>query len=178
MLSRRSFMRSGTLTALSLGLAVKTGPLAFGQHRKQTDPALDFTITDRLGQEPLIYYTQAAFENVLGSTFQTLGARGTVDLTLVKVTGYKPNQNTRITTGKARETDSFSLLFKASGPLPAFAPIHTLSHPVLGKIDLFMTERKTESGEIFYEAVINHLSVTTGPSGHPKRGPGRVMRPE
>lgn len=185
MLSRRTFLRSGTLTALSLTLAVGTGRLAFGQSLKRSRPALDFQVPDQTRQVPLFYYTQSAFESYLGSTFTTMGARGgVVSLTLVSVTGYKPSPKTRLMTTNARASECFSLSFNASGKLPAFTTIHTLSHDALGKIDLFLTERKTESGGIFYEAVINHAGapaavpiVPKDPAFRKHESP-RLLRPE
>ena len=179
MLSRRSFLRSGTLTALSLSLAAGTGRLVFGQRRKGSNPGLDFQIPDSIRQDPLLYYNQAAFESYLGSTFTAFGAAGGMaNLTLVSVTGYKPNPDTVITTAKARETECFSLRFNASDSLPTFIPIHTLNHDALGKINLFMTERKTDRGEIFYEAVINHAPGTTGAPVNPKRPRTKVIKPD
>ena len=78
------------------------------------------------------------------------------DLTLLGVTQYETRANTVITTRTPRATDSFSLMFKASGELPSFSLIPVLTHPVLGKLDMFLTKRIVD-GEIFYEAVINHL---------------------
>jgi len=156
MLSRRNFLRSGTLTALSVGLAVGAGRKVFGQIQKQ-NPALDFPIPDSVRAEPLFHYTRAAFENAIGTTFTTPDARGkAVNLTLVSVKAFTSNPNTRLTTKKPRPTDSFSLSFNASSALPEFTSIYTLNHPVLGKFDMFMTIRKTASGAIFYDAVVNH----------------------
>ena len=156
MLSRRNFLRTGTLTALSVGLAVAAGRKVFGKIQNQS-PALDFPITDSARAEPLFHYTRSAFENAVGSTFTSTDARGrNVNLTLVSVKAFTSNPKTRLTTGKPRPTDSFALEFNASRALPAFTSIYTLNHPVLGKFGLFMTLRKTGSGSVFYDAVVNH----------------------
>jgi len=57
MLSRRNFLRSGTLTALSITLAMKAGRTAFGQSSTQNS-ALDFPISDTARQQPLFNYTK------------------------------------------------------------------------------------------------------------------------
>jgi len=157
MLSRRSFLRSGTLTALAAGFAAGTGRLTFGQRLKKSTPALDFPIPNRARQEPLFYYTRTAFENAVGSTFQTPDARGRmINLTLVSVTAYKTGATTKITTKAPRATDAFRLSFKASAKLPGLTSIYILRHPVLGKFDLFMTLQRNDSTGIFYDAVVNH----------------------
>src|ERR1700682_1688621 len=103
MLSRRNFLRSGTMTAVSVGFAASTGLLAFGQGGKKSSPNADNPIPSQAQQDSLFHYNQAAFESYLGSTFTTVGATGrTVELVLVKVTGYTPNPTARITTAEAR----------------------------------------------------------------------------
>jgi|SRR5450432_271799 len=158
-ISRRFFLKSGTLTALSASLLFGAGETVFGQKGKQLRP--DIMPIDGIPyaarQEALLYYTHAAFDPCVGSVFMSRGADGKmVELTLLSVTQYKTKATTRLMTKAARATDSFSLMFKASGKLPSFSQIPTLTHPVLGKLDMFMTERVV-NGEIFYEAVINHL---------------------
>jgi hypothetical protein len=48
-------------------------------------------------------------------------------------------------------------MFKAAGPLPQFTSIHKISHPSLGKFDLFLTPHSQEGGALLYEAVFNHI---------------------
>ncbi|HEX2271787.1 MAG TPA: hypothetical protein VHH35_19735 [Pyrinomonadaceae bacterium] len=76
-----------------------------------------------------------------------------IELRLVKVQGFKPSARL---TNRTRASKSFSLIFKASDELPPFTSIHSIKHPALGEFDLFLTVRKTDDGELFYEAVINH----------------------
>lgn len=156
--SRRKFMRSGALSALSAGLMLKTGSLTFAQKLRQANPGLDFPIPYEAQKDLLFIATQATFEPYIGSIFQARGARGgKVNLTLVSVTPYKPNPKTKITTGEPRETDCFSLMFKASGKLPSFSSIPSLYHAALGRLDLFLTPHEGAAGKLSYEAVINHV---------------------
>ena len=170
MQSRRNFLRSGIMTALSVSVAVGAGRLAFGQQPGvRGNSAVDFPIPSEARQQTLFNYTQAAFESYLGSTFTAAGATGRrVELVLESVTGYTPKPTTRIMKATARESESFTLSFNASGALPTFTTIHTLHHDALGDIDLFLIGRKTESGAIFYEAVINHADVAPSPK---RKGP-------
>ncbi|HEV8370197.1 MAG TPA: hypothetical protein VGQ39_19750 [Pyrinomonadaceae bacterium] len=102
-------------------------------------------------------FTRSTFDPYAGGLFQAPNARGElITLTLLNVTTYKTQRSTKISTKTSRETDCFSLLFKASSQLPPFTSIHTISHPALGTFDLFLTPRQFD-GDWFYEAVINHL---------------------
>ena len=155
--SRRNFMRSGALTALSAGLMLKCG-LALGQKLKQATPGLDLPVPIDAQKEFLFMANRATFEPYVGSIFQASGARGgKVNLTLMSVTPYQPDPKTKITTVTARQTDCFSLMFKASGPLPTFSSIPSLYHAALGRLDLFLVPHEGAAGKLSYEAVINHI---------------------
>ena len=180
MLSRRGFLRSGTLAAVCASFAARTGGLVFGQGWKQND-GVGFQVPDEVRQDPLFYYTRAAFEPCIGSTFTTLGAYGSmVDLTLVRVTGYQPVTNRRILTKEAQSPDCFSLSFSGSEPLASFTTIHTMQHDVLGKFDLFVVDGGDEGGRLSYVAVINHVSPAPGlpPTGFHKYDSPRFPAPE
>lgn len=157
-ISRRFFLKSGTLTALTASLVYGSGGMVLGQKRKMTTTIVPLDgIPFQARQDPLLYYTRAAFDPCVGSVFRARGANGRmVDLTLLSVTQYQTKAATRIATKASRATDSFSLMFRASGKLPSYSQIPALTHPALGKVEMFLTERVVD-GEIFYEAVINHL---------------------
>ena len=81
------------------------------------------------------------------------GAFGeTVNLTLTNVIPYNAKEIAAKITGRSPETNGFSLTFEADGQLPA-SGIPTLSHPVLGTFDLFLTK----GSGLSYEAVVNHI---------------------
>lgn len=169
--SRRKFMKSGTLSALSAGITLSTFGLGFAQKTKQEGTAVDkksptvdrkIPIVDRKipvkAGDPLGYYTIEAFEPYIGSIFQAPDALGKmVSLTLVSVTPYKPRvKNRPVTKTVVSETDSFSLTFKTTQRLPPFTSIHKMSHPALGNFDLFLKPYEKE-GTMYYEAVFNRL---------------------
>jgi hypothetical protein len=105
-------------------------------------------------KDPVFMFAASTFDPYVGDVFQAPNSRGElVAMTLVSVEKYEA-ENTL--TRRARSSDSFALSFKAAGELPPFTSIHTISHPRLGKFDLFLTRRKTAKGELFYEAVFNH----------------------
>ena len=156
-IERRRFLKTATLTALSAGLALGMGRVAIGQKRKPLDTRLGFQIPIRAQEDILFYFTEATFRPYVNGYFEAPNSRGEmVSLKLVSVTGYKVKGGTTLTSTRAPETKSFSLMFKASERLPPFTSIHRITHPSLGKFDLFLTPREKD-GEFFYEAVFNHI---------------------
>ena len=156
-ISRRLFLKSGSLTAIVAGVALRPNLLAFGRTRTP-GTSLDFQIPINAEQQPTYMFKCATFEPYVGGIFQAPDASGKmVSLTLLSATSNKPSGNTKISTGKAVDTDCFSLTFKAARPLPPFSSIQTISHPALGKFDLFLVPHPQAGGVMLYEAVFNHI---------------------
>jgi uncharacterized protein DUF6916 len=165
---RRNFLKSATMTTLSAGLALGSAHLIFGQQttREGTEStrrvgrgeASDFQIPFEAQEDQLFYFRSSTFTPYVGDIFQAPNALGEmIELTLTEVSDYKMKAATRISTKKSRQPASFSLSFTATERLPPFTSIHQLSHPALGKFDLFLTSTKTEDGTFLYEAVFNHI---------------------
>lgn len=150
--SRRTFLRDGLCSAVSVGLLLASFRVGFAQDPTRTQVPGDIPLEAQ--RDPVFRFVEDTFKPYLNGIFAAPNARGEmIELKLIKVQAHKPiNTVTR----SARETKSFSLVFKAAAELPPFTSIHTISHPALGKFDLFLTKRETEEGELFYEAVINH----------------------
>ena len=156
LLSRRFFLKSGTLTALAAVLVNKTGSLAFAQ--SNTKVSGNFPIPQGAQADILYYSGYDMFAPYVNSIFTTRGARGElVQLTLTAVTRYTPDATTRIATASAPTTQTCSLMFSASGKLPEFSIIPTLNHPALGKLQMFLVYHGEGKAGYLYEAVINHL---------------------
>ena len=146
---RRTFLRDAFRSTLSVGLLLAVSRAGFAQQGTSTG------IPVEAQKDPVFSFVAATFEPYVGDVFTAPNARGeAIELKLVKLQKHEPtNRLTRL----ARPSKSFSLQFKASDELPPFTSIHTISHPALGKFDLFLTRRKTEEGDLYYEAVINHV---------------------
>ena len=156
-ISRRFFLKSGTLTAIAAGVALGPNYLAFGQ-KGTLGTGLGYQIPIKAQQQPTYMFTRATFDPYVGGVFQAPDARGRmVNLTLLSATSNKPSADTEISTGKALETDCFSLMFKAARALPESTSIYQVSHPALGKFDLFLTPHSQAGGVVGYEAVFNHI---------------------
>ena len=107
-------------------------------------------------KNPLFMFTAATFEPYIGGYFQTRNARGQlIALKLLKVETFQAKNRL---TSRAVDTKSFSLLFSSEERLPAFTSIYRIEHAALGEFDLFLSRRTGQNGELFYEAVFNHIS--------------------
>ena len=156
-ISRRRFIKSGSLAALAAGVVLNPQALAFAQRSSQ-GTSLGFQIPLNAQKEPDYMFTSGTFQPYVGSIFQAPDARGRmISLTLLSVTVYKPAATTKLSTKTAVEPETFSLLFKASAELPKFTSIHQVSHPALGKFDLFLSPHSLAGKERVYEAVFSHI---------------------
>jgi len=144
-LARRKFVQSGLIFTASTAL--------FWNAR--TVLAQTLKLGDQLPAEvlrdPVLTFRKETFEPYVGGYFEVPGARGQmIAMKLVKVESYTPRPRTIA-------TDAFRLVFSADGELPIFSSIHPVSHGALGTFNLFLTKRDGTRGEIYYEAVFNHL---------------------
>ena len=115
-------------------------------------------LPDEVLSDPLYRFSRETFEPYVGGYFEAAGTRGQmVAMKLLKVDSYTPDPDTKICTRSAVETKSFSLLFNAEQALPRLKGTYHIKHGALGEFDLFMTRRDGPNGEIYYEAVFNHL---------------------
>ena len=145
-LSRRTFLRDAFRSTLSVSLLVAAARAGLGQQGQ--------SIPVEAQKDPVFSFSASTFEPYVGDFFTAPNARGeAIALLLASLKKHEPRNTV---TRQAATTSSFSLIFKASDELPPFTSIHTISHPALGKFDLFLTARKSEN-ELFYEAVINHV---------------------
>ena|SRR5215216_6503737 len=146
-LSRRTFLRDAFRSTLSVSLLLAAARVGLGQQST--------TIPAEAQRDPVFTFAASTFEPYVGDVFTAPNARGeAIELLLVSLKKHEPKNTV---TRRAATTNSFALMFKASDELPPFTSIHHISHPALGKFDLFLTPRKSEKDEFFYEAVINHV---------------------
>jgi len=158
--SRRAFLRDGLCSAVSVALLLASSRAGLAQQTSQQNigrvpPGSAVPIEAQ--REAVFMFREETFKPYVDGIFQAPNARGEmIELKLIKVQGFKAPALSKLTS-RTRETKSFVLLFKASGELPPFTSIHTIKHPALGEFDLFLSKRTTDDGDIYYEAVINHL---------------------
>ena len=146
---RRTFLRDVCRSTFAASVLLASARVGLGQTGAGGD------LPAEVQQDPVLLFTAATFAPYVGDIFETRNARGeSIELRLDQLTKHQPKNRL---TSKAQTTESFSLIFKASSELPPLTSIHQISHPRLGKFDLFLTRIKTENDELVYEAVINHI---------------------
>ena len=151
--SRRAFLRDGLRSALSVGLVLAAARVGFGQDPKTPTTAAEMPIEAQ--KDPVFRFSEETFKPYVNGIFTAPNARGEkIELRLTELIPYKSSAKV---TSHSAPTKSFTLVFAATGELPPFTSIHTISHPALGHFDLFLSKRKNDDGDIFYEAVINHV---------------------
>jgi hypothetical protein len=161
-LPRRQFLRTGMISVVSAGLALTAAPKVFGQKKKRGKVRIPLERSVDLPLEaqydPVFLFKAETFRPYLGGIFTAPNALGQeIELELTDVSTYRPFNASQITK-RAIATDSFNLTFKAAAELSPLTTIHTINHPSLGQFDLFLTMGKNDNADLFYEAVINHLS--------------------
>ena len=153
--TRRTFLRDGLCSLLSMSVLLASSRLAFGQ-TPQGPSRVTSEIPIEAQKDPVFLFSEETFKPYVNGIFQAPNARGEmIELRLTKLQSFKAVNKL---TSRARETKSFALIFKASDELPPFTSIHSIRHPALGEFDLFLTKRKTDDGDLYYEAVINHFN--------------------
>jgi hypothetical protein len=135
-ISRRIFLKVGTIAAVAAGISMKPGLVVFGQ-----DP------------DPLSNYTMGTFTQYVDSIF-TLRGSATVEVTLTKVKDTLPANSSR-----AGGRESFVLVFRG-GSVKLPQDTYTIEHPALGKFKLFLVPSGAdENGAQGYVATINRLAL-------------------
>jgi hypothetical protein len=152
--SRRRFLKTCALSAAAVGCA--PGLRAFGQNSQR--PALDFQIPFEAQHDRVFYFTRETFEPYVGGIFRGLRRGRPVELKLLSVTSYTPSAKTRIATKPSPPTNTFTLTFQSDRVLSSLTDAYDLQHAGLGKFSLLMTEAANPNGQVFYEAVFNHLA--------------------
>ncbi len=155
--TRRSFLRSGALTALAAGIALESVPLAFAQQSRKSDPSRDFLPSFEAQRESAFNFKRETFEPYVNGVFRLSAGADSAEATLVGVEDCSPDDTkSRKVTKKWRLSSGFILVFRAGAKLTDLTSVYDVEHGALGKFQLFLTYREGKSGEHFYEAVFNH----------------------
>ena len=160
--NRRSFLKSGSLSALTAAIGLVYAAPALGQvnpKRKLSAPKRTPAPRIPFGaeQSPLFYFTQETFQPYIGCVFIAHAGRKSVSMTLVEVTEYTPKASSKLSRGVVVPTNSFGLTFTSAGQLTDLTSIYTIQHGALGEFPLFLTRRDGPDGTSIYEAVFNHV---------------------
>jgi hypothetical protein len=156
-LSRRKFLKAGTLVALAAAIPLSITGVASGQQKSgpHSSPTRGFPIPPESYRSPVTYFRKSTFSPYLNSTFLIrLDAKQSIELTLVRVA------DSGITEGRASDEavgkECFSLLFRGANNRLLKQRLYTIEHGALGKFSLFLAPAGKETRGQFYQAVINH----------------------
>ncbi len=157
--TRRKFLRAGSVCALAAGFGFNPSQLVFGQLRRNTPGHKGFDIPYDAKTDRVYYFNRETFAPHVGTDFRFFqkGARKGFGLRLEEVFDNQARLKSRRL--KAHDGECFSLYFRgpASKDLPQAT--YRLEHAALGTFSLFLVPgRPDESGVVVYEAVINHLA--------------------
>jgi hypothetical protein len=166
-ISRRKFLKVGTLVALSAAIPVSV----FGQNRKDGDG--NPVDQQPIQLDPLAHYTRSAFSSYVNSIFQIYTGYSVVEVALAEVNDLMPAGST-----PANGRECFSLLFRG-GIVALPQNTYRIDHPSLGSFKLFLVPGSPDNvGAQSYVAIINRLAYDqlTSPPGKSK--PSDRMKPE
>ena len=166
-ISRRKFLKVGTLVALSAAIPVSV----FGQNRKDGDG--NPVDQQPIQLDPLAHYTRSAFSSYVNSIFQIYTGYSVVEVALAEVNDLMPAGST-----PANGRECFSLLFRG-GSIALPQNTYRIDHPSLGSFKLFLVPGSPDDvGAQSYVAIINRLAYDqlTSPPGKSK--PSDRMKPE
>lgn len=152
--SRRKFLRAGTMLTLSAALPLSLTTLAIGQKRKVVPPSQERpNVPAAARKNPLYYFTRETFTPYVNSIF-TINAVPLAEIVLIEVKETPlvvAKGSTRTPTGEC-----FTLTFRGPSRTRFRQETYTVDHAALGKFELFITPTDRPSGkEQLYTAVIN-----------------------
>ena len=157
--NRRSFLKSGALSVLTVASGLVYAAPARGQEKAKgaSGHTAEVPIPFEARQHPLFYFTRGTFQPYVGGIFVASAGRQSVSMTLVEVSNFTPKAWGRFSRGRVQPTNAFALEFSSTDKLTDLTTIYTIQHAALGEFPLFMTRRDGPAGTSLYEAVFNHL---------------------
>jgi len=149
-ISRRRFIKSGTLVVLSAGLPLKVAAESLNPDAAIGSGVIGPTTTN--GSQ----LDLNSFSKYLKTDFQLSGPGvPTVRAKLIEVHDLKSQAKGSATNAKSKEC--FSAVFVASASAPFAQDTYNVEHPSLGKFSMFVVPRRQGTNGIQYEAVFNRL---------------------
>ena len=170
-ISRRKFLRGGTLVALAAAVPLNSAIAVMGQQFSDGGSQFDLS-PQEVAADPLANYTKATFQQYLNSIFRFSGGiYKPVDVTLTDVADMLPAK-APVEPGK----ECFTLLFRGESiALPQGT--YTVDHTALGRFALFLVPVGSDNNGVQgYLATINRLPYRSSisPPGSKRSG---VMTP-
>jgi hypothetical protein len=159
-ITRRKFLKAGTLVALSAAIPLKVA----GQQPRKVNDGNPIDQSKDVAADPLSQYGKSAFSSYLNSVFRLYTGYSTIDVALVEVKDLAPGTNTAQT-----GAECFSLLFRG-GNVALPQNTYKIEHPSLGTFPLFLVPGKPDdNGAQSFVAIINRLPFSEAQRPAPTR---------
>jgi hypothetical protein len=160
-ISRRSFVRLGSISALLAGLNLGGARHVFGQRKGAPAGKGLPDLSYEAKTDPAFYFTPDTFSPYLDSTFRLSRGKGIAfDATLISVSDVraKSQAKARAFRAQAREGQCFELTFRAGERDTLSQGTCKFDHAALGRFSLFVVPGESSAQGTHYGAVINHLA--------------------
>ncbi|MDQ3919755.1 MAG: hypothetical protein M3348_14910 [Acidobacteriota bacterium] len=159
-ISRRSFLRVGSISALLAGMNLSAARLVFGQSKGETSGRGLAAVPYEAKAEPAFYFTPDTFSQYLNSTFRVSRGKGVAfDATLIAVSDLRVKSQAKAREFKSKVYDGqcFSLTFRAGETDTVSQGTLKFSHAALGRFSLFVVPGASSAEGTNYGAIVNHI---------------------
>jgi hypothetical protein len=150
--SRRSFMKNGTLLILAAGASLGEAKSIFGRDSFDGDGTRPGPHLPNQDKPAALQLTKATFEPYVNTVFRISDGTRVVRSTLVSVADMGP-----VPDQKQAGRECFVIKFK--GPRLLAQKTYRIEHDVLGKFELFLVPAGKDRKGSYYQAVINRLNA-------------------
>ena len=149
--SRRGFIKRGSLLVLAAGVSLGSADRIFGRDTSIESGAIQGDLPPS-GDTPAAFnYSKATFTPYVNTVFRIYSGSSIVITTLVKAEdiGPVPDQN-------VVGSECFVLKFSGTQTLPQNT--YRIEHDALGRFDLFLVPAGKDKKGVYTQAVINRLN--------------------
>jgi len=152
--SRRGFMKRGSLLVLAAGATLSSADRIFGRDAGFEDPRLPQDDLPPKGNKSAVFnFTKATFTPYVDTVFRIYpDSSKALKTTLVSVGDVGPVPDKR-----ANGRECFVLRFRGTETLQQNT--YTIEHEVLGRFELFLVPAGRNKKSVYYQAVINRLNA-------------------
>jgi hypothetical protein len=162
-LSRRDFLRVGSMMGLTTAALGSFAGLALGQHKRRDvdefDAGLGYAIPKSALKDPLALISKAMFQKVLNTKFTfSQGGSQVAEMVLDQINDLNPPFVRGYSSGNGTMTrECFSLVFNRMTTTPLSQNTYTVTNQSLGTFQLFIVPGYTSPSVSHYEALINRV---------------------
>jgi hypothetical protein len=160
-ITRRKFLRVGSISALLAGVNLSPARIIFGQQKGASLGKGSLAIPYEAKTDPVFYFTPDSFASYVGSTFRVSRGKGIAfDATLVAVADLKAQTQARARAFRAevQTGQCFALSLRAGERDTLSQGTCKIAHAALGHFSLFIVPGSSSADGTSYTAVINHLA--------------------